>query len=77
MTEDVNVAYLDLPVRVHGFVRQNGDCTCTIVLNSRDSRERNMEAYRHELEHLQRDDFYSDSNVDTIETAAHSRGGRI
>ena len=76
MTDDVNVAYLDLPVWVHGFVRQNGDCTCTIVLNSRDSRERNRQAYLHELEHLQRDDFQRD-DVSGIETAAHSRGGRI
>lgn len=76
MTDDVNVAYWDLPVTIHGLVRRNEDDSYTVILNSRDSRERNMEAYRHELEHLKRDDFQRD-DVSGIETAAHSRGGRI
>lgn len=55
---------LDLPTTVRGFVVGKDDPT--IVLNARLSHEANMETYRHELRHIERDDFER-FNVETCE----------
>ena len=60
----INVQYLDMPCRIHGMIRENEDGSYTVILNSRDSRERNMKAYQHELEHLFRGDFQRDDIQD-------------
>ena len=60
----INVQYLDMPCRIHGMIRENEDGSYTVILNSRDSRERNMKAYQHELKHLFRGDFQRDEIQD-------------
>lgn len=67
----INVQYLDMPCRIHGMVRENEDGSYTVILNSRDSRERNLKAYQHEIEHLRRGDLSAD-NVQQIEAKAHA-----
>jgi len=66
----ISVFYQDMPCKVHGLIRANEDGSYTIILNSRDSRERNLQAYQHELDHLLKGDF---EKVDTneIEGRAH------
>lgn len=69
---DVIVRLYDLPLSVHGLIRKNGDGTYTVLLNSRDTRERNMETYKHELDHLRRNDFQP-GDVSVQEAEAHKR----
>lgn len=69
--DDVFVRFLDLPCTVHGLLRQNEDSSYTILLNSRDSLERNRQAYQHELNHLNRNDFRQ-GNVSVQEKEAHN-----
>ena len=73
MTDDdsVIVKLLDLPYAVHGLLRQNEDSSYTILLNSRDSLERNRQAYQHELIHLNLNDFCH-GNVSVQEKEAHN-----
>lgn len=66
----INVQYLDLPCHIHGLIRENEDGSATVILNSRDSWERNLQAYRHELNHLLRDDF-CEADVQTVEAETH------
>jgi hypothetical protein len=47
------------------------DSVITIVINDNLSPEARMEAYEHEIYHIEHDDFYSDRNVDDIENEAH------
>ena len=73
MTDEdgIIVKLLDLPYAVHGLLRQNEDSSYTILLNSRDSWERNRQAYQHELNHLNRNDFRQ-GNVSVQEKEAHN-----
>lgn len=61
-----------MPCRIHGMIRANEDGSYTIILNSRDSRERNLQAYQHELDHLLRKDL-DGSDVQAIEAKAHKK----
>ena len=56
--EEIRTVLQDLPVSVGGFVFHDDDGQPVVVLNSRLSAERRMEAYRHELEHIQNGDMY-------------------
>ncbi len=68
----INVQYLDMPCRIHGMVRENGDDSYTIILNSRDTRERNLQTYIHELDHLLHGDLEK-ADAQAVETDAHKR----
>lgn len=64
----------DMPTHVHGYIK--GTCEpdgeyYTIVLNSKLSYEQLCEAYKHELSHLEYNDFYSERSVDEIERERH------
>ncbi len=63
-----------MPARVRGYIKEtsepDGDCY-TIVLNSRLSYEQLCETYKHELSHLEHDDFHSERSVDEIEYERH------
>ena len=71
MDDDVQVVFMDLPSRVKGFSRQNPDMTHTIVLNSKCCREVQEKTYRHEIEHIKEDDFFSTDSVDNDERRCH------
>lgn len=62
----------DLPPGVHEMVTPCGDGCYTLYINTRDSRERQIEAYRHAIRHIQRQDHEKD-DAQTIETEAHER----
>lgn len=66
----INVQYLDLPCTIHGLVRENVDDSYTIILNSRDTRERNLQTYIHELNHLLHGDLEK-IDVQAVEAEAH------
>lgn len=69
--EGIFVNYADLPCAIGAFVISNNDDTYTIILNSRLSREKNMESYAHELLHIKNGDYEKKCSIDLIEIAAH------
>lgn len=75
MEEEYHVKLVDMPARVHSFVRHNPDGSETIVLNSRLNYESQVKCFRHEVMHLQNRDFDKVSSADEIESNAHNIGG--
>ena len=67
------VRLYDMPVSIKSYVRENADDSYTIVINSRLSREQQKICYRHELEHINRLDFYARKCADEIENERHGR----
>lgn len=63
------VRLVDLPPKVKGMVVKDGDFF-TILLNSKLSREQNMQTFLHEKKHIERGDFEK-YDVDQIELEAH------
>lgn len=58
---------IDLPHDIHGLTTIADDDTYVILLNARDTRERNREAYLHELEHIEGKDWLRQETADVIE----------
>lgn len=67
---DYHVILKDLPTTIPGFVRACGGYY-TIVINARMSYARQRKTYRHEVEHIERGDLYSQDPADQIEQVAH------
>lgn len=72
--DDYRIIFEDMPPRGAGFVREDPDGYYTIVLNSRLSYERQVEAAKHELRHIDHDDLERSIAADQIENQAHSKG---
>ena len=66
----VNTQLINMDVLIAERVIKNNDDSYTVLLNSRLSHERLLEAYSHAIEHIQNDDF-ENMNADTIEFNAH------
>ena len=58
--DDVPIVLKDLPPDVRGFICLGSDYEPIIVINSRMSREQQLETYRHEQKHLKRGDMYNE-----------------
>ena len=71
MTPDVNCCMADLPTTIPAFVVANTDCSYTIVLNARHSREQHLKSYAHEMDHIMNGDYEKKYSVDLIEFWAH------
>ncbi len=68
--EDIKVIYADLPCQCKGMVVRmfdDGEYYDTVVLNSRLNREQNEKTYKHELWHIDQDDFDSSLPVSVLE----------
>ncbi len=61
----------DLPVGVRGFVKEDETGEPVYILNSRLTREMNLETIRHEDDHIQNNDLHSDESADAIESKRH------
>lgn len=70
MTLDVNTYLIDLPHSVRGLTTPNDDGSFSIFINARLNYEQQLQAYQHEMRHIQNDDF-SKENVQEIEAVAH------
>lgn len=70
--DDVITRFIDLPTTIGGYTLRNQDGDYNIVINSRMSREKQLETYRHELDHIQNGDFHSTKTADLIEIHAHA-----
>lgn len=68
---DCRVVLYNLPTSIKGYTVKNIDDTYTILLNSRLTYEQNVKSYKHELKHINNNDFDKD-NVDLIEIDAHA-----
>ena len=64
---DYFVYYEKLPWSIHGMVSPNDDGTFSIILNSRISEALQRAAYRHEVRHIENDDFYNGLSIQVIE----------
>lgn len=71
--DDVNVIYVDMPPSIKAYTVNNPDCTYTIVLNSRLSREQHLTSYYHEMTHIHNGDYEKKCGVNFIEINAHKQ----
>lgn len=67
---DIIVKFIDFPVKGREAVTKNEDGTYTIFINARLSREMQIKAYAHALQHITEKDFEKE-NADEIEFYAH------
>jgi Zn-dependent peptidase ImmA (M78 family) len=70
-TQGITTELVNLPTSVKGFSKANNDMTYTIIINARLSEEQQRNTYKHELEHIKKDDFRSLDNADNIEHERH------
>jgi len=61
------VRMIPLPGDIHGAVRLSEDGFANIYINERLSPEARYAALRHEIKHIERDDFFNDLPIETIE----------
>ena len=73
---DSYVRFADMPTSIHALICQNSDGTYTIVINSRIGSAAQLEAYLHELEHINNNDFEK-TDVQSIEMKAHENKGGV
>ena len=66
---------LNLPTTVNSFVYHNADGD-TIVINARLSFDKQRECYKHELRHIQNNDFFKE-DADVIERTAHEKSSNL
>ena len=69
-TPDINVRYVILPRTVEGVSIPNTDGTFDIYINDLFCDKKKKAILKHELEHLQKDHFYNDLPIGTIEAEA-------
>lgn len=72
MTPAVNVCLVDFPCRGEEMVVPNEDNSYTVIINSRLSKEKQMEAYMHAMRHITGNDFEK-FDVQQIESEAHAK----
>ena len=70
LPEECRVRLIDLDPGVGALISMDEEGFANIYLNARYSRERQLEALRHELAHLERGDIYSDEDIRTVEREA-------
>lgn len=61
----------DLPIGVKGFVKEDETGEPVYILNSRYTREMNMQTVNHEDAHVNNGDLNSEESVDSIEAKRH------
>ncbi len=68
---DINTILLDMDVLIPEHIVRNSDGSYSIFINSRLSHERQLEAYKHALKHINDGDFEK-GDADLIELDAHN-----
>lgn len=71
--DDINVIIIAMDYGMHGTSVLNHDGSTTVFLNARDSHERRLKTYKHEIDHDDSDDF-DKHDVQQIEYEAHKGG---
>ena len=70
----IRIYCLPISGRIRSYVVRKDDFY-TIVINEALCQEARIEAYHHELDHIERGDFDSDENTGMIEIRAHEMEG--
>ena len=65
--DNIIVRLKDLPCGINGVTILDEDGNYNIYINARLSYYGQQEAYRHELKHIQRDDFYNNLPIQEVE----------
>ena len=75
MNEYINVQFFQFPSGIHGASTANEDNGFTIFIDPRDTYEKQLEAYNHEMEHIRNGDFDSvcDKTARKVELGAHRK----
>lgn len=68
--ENITVRYVSLPITVKGFISCSPDGEYNIFINSNYSEEMQQFILRHELRHIENDDFNSLERIEAIEKRA-------
>ena len=77
MKEVVNIGFLEhATAGFHGMVVKNDDDSYTILVDPNDTFEKRMQTIRHELKHIEGNDF-SENDVQKIEVMAHGKENSI
>lgn len=71
MMQSINTILVNMPGTISAYTISNVDMSYTIVLNARLTRERLLEAYLHEVNHIENGDYDKRGSVDSIEHDAH------
>lgn len=73
--EMIKVYIIDLPHRIHGltiyYFDDDGQGYYTILLNARLSNEMQCEAYDHEIDHINNNDFDNMYHISELEALRH------
>lgn len=64
---DYIVRTVDLPPAIGGVVTPNDDGTFSIYINARQSVDRQLAAFKHEVDHIAENDFYNGKSIQEIE----------
>lgn len=64
---DYWVHEVSLPYEVSGAVTPNDDGTFSVYINSRLSTDKQLKALRHEVDHIENDDFYNGKPIEAVE----------
>lgn len=71
--DNIRTIYCDLPTSIGGFTVATIDDYFIIVINQNLSYAKNLETYRHELEHIQQGDFDKQCSAGLLEIITHSK----
>ena len=74
-TPDYYIRLVELPPTVDGVVTPNDDGSFDVYINALHCPDRQMEALRHEAEHILRDHLYGDRPVAECEREAGQKAG--
>ena len=69
------IEYIDLPCKIHGltayYFDEDGQAYYTIIVNSRDSVDKQNDTINHELKHIMSDDLARMIPLEEIELVRH------
>jgi len=68
---EVVTKLINLPIAIHAFTVRTPDGDFCICINARLGSTAQLQAYKHELKHIGRDDLYKRGSADLIEIYAH------
>ena len=68
--DEYRVYFLPFPGDINGGVRIDNDGFASIYINAYLSPKAAKEAFAHEIQHIQNDDFYNDKDITTAEREA-------
>lgn len=70
---DVTTRLINLPTTVRAFTTRDTEGDFNIYLNARMNDIQRLEAYQHEMKHIERGDFYKNGSIDVIEAHLHRK----